>query len=173
VAAHGPVEGIIGQYLKPSEDTRKSSVVSRHGIELFEAGLFVDAQPTGVVYFLQACEIRVRIGARDGFAMAALVVHVFDELGMMVSALNSTEEGIEAFTMGPEHTFVYPVSRMSLMPGRYTVSIYVHRPHDGTRYLDAESYFDFEVLPALVPGGMLPYTHKHGVARFVDGCTLS
>ena len=172
VAANGPVNEIISEYLKPANDVRRSSVVSRHGIELFEAGLYTDSQPTGVVYFLQACEIRVRIGARDGFPLAALVVHVFDELGTMVSALNSNEEGVDAFTMGPEHTFVYPVSRMSLMPGRYTVSIYVHRPHDGTRYLEADSYFDFEVLPALVPGGLLPYTHSHGVARFVDGCSL-
>jgi hypothetical protein len=61
---------------------------------------------------------------------------------------------------------------MSLMPGRYSVSIYVHKPHDGTRYLEAESFFDFEVLPALVPGGLLPYNEGHGIARFVDGCRV-
>ena len=130
--------------------------------------------PASVVYFLQPCEIRIRIGSqKSSFAMAALVVHVFDEYGALVSCLNSTEEGIEAFTMGAEHTFVYPVKAMSLMPGRYTVSVFVHRPHDATKYLEADSFFDFEVLPALVPGGMLPYTRDHGVARFVDGCRLA
>jgi lipopolysaccharide transport system ATP-binding protein len=175
VAAQGDVNEIIGEYLKPAGAIQQKSVLSRHGIELFEAGLYrqAETQQAGVVYFLQPCQIRVRIGAKDGFPMAALVVRVFDELGSLVSSLNSTEEGIEAFLMGADHTFVYPISQMTLMPGRYTVSIFVYRPHDGTKYLEADSFFDFEVLPALVPGGMLAYTKDHGVARFVDGCELT
>lgn len=174
VAAQGSVDSVIGQYLKPVGESKRASVVSRYGIELFEAGIYFGAgEPAAaVVYFLQPCEIRIRIGARNSFTMAALVVRVFDELGAHVSSLNSTEEGVEAFTMGAEHTFVYPISKMSLMPGRYSVSILVHRPHDSTKYLEADSFFDFEVLPALVPGGMLPYSKEHGVARFVDGCTV-
>jgi len=174
VAAHGPGDGVINQYLKPEGGTQRSSVVSKHGIELHSAWLYSTGgeEPDNAVYFLQPCEIRIRIGAPGGFTMAALVVHVFDELGNHVSSLNSTEEGIEAFTLDAPRTFVYPVSRMSLMPGRYTLSIMVHRPHDATRYLEADSFFDFEVLPALVPGGLLAYTKDHGVARFVDGCRL-
>ncbi len=174
VAAQGPVDAIIGEYLKPTGDVSRASVISRHGIQLFEAGLYAGEEmtPASVIYFLQPCEVRVRIGSERGFPMAALVVHVFDEYGALVSCLNSTEEGIEAFTMGAEHTFIYSVKSMSLMPGRYTVSVFVHRPHDATKYLEADSFFDFEVLPALVPGGLLPYTKDHGVARFVDGCRL-
>jgi hypothetical protein len=104
--------------------------------------------------------------------MGALVVHVFDDLGTHVSSLNSTEEGIEAFTLGPSQTFIYRIQKMSLMPGRYSVSVFVHRPHDATKYLEAESTFDFEVLPAAVPGGLFPYTSNHGVARFVDACVV-
>ena len=175
VAGQGDVDTIINQYLKPVGDAKHESVVSRHGIELYEAGLYPGPNEPAVpvVYFLQPCEIRIRIGAKQGFAMAALVVHVFDELGTHVSSLNSTEEGVEAFTMGPEQTFTYPISKMSLMPGRYTVSILVHRPHDSTKYLEADNFFDFEVLPALVPGGMQPYSKNHGVARFVDGCSVA
>jgi lipopolysaccharide transport system ATP-binding protein len=175
VAAQGSVDSMIGHYMKPAQETSKATVTSRYGIELYEAGLYHGAggEPSAVVYFLQPCEIRVRIGAPGGFDQAALVVHVFDELGSLVSSLNSTEEGIEAFTLRGERTFVYPVARMSLLPGRYTVSVHVHRPHDATRYLEADSYFGFEVLPAVVPGGMLPYTKEHGVARFVEGCRLT
>jgi len=172
VAARGDVDATIGLYLKPNEEIQQASVVSRWGIELFSAGLYAGQgdEDAGVVYFLQPCEIRIRIGSREPFPMAALVVHVFDELGTFVSALNSNEEGLDAFTMGTEHTVVYPVPKMTLMPGRYTVSIMVHRPHDATKYLEADNYFHFEVLPALVPGVLLAYTHDHGVARFVDGC---
>ena len=175
VAAQGEVDSIIGQYMKPVEETVKSTVTSRYGIKLYAAGLFQgdSEEPSRLVYFLQPCEIRIRIGAPNGFDQAALVVHVFDELGTHVSSLNSTEEGVEAFTLGAEHTFVYPVRHMSLMPGRYTVSIAVHRPHDATKYLEADSFFGFEVLPAVVPGGMLAYTESHGVARFVDGCRVT
>jgi lipopolysaccharide transport system ATP-binding protein len=175
VASQGSVDSMIGHYMKPAQETSKATVTSRYGIELYEAGLYHGAggEPSAVVYFLQPCEIRVRIGAPGGFDQAALVVHVFDELGSLVSSLNSTEEGIEAFTLRGERTFVYPVARMSLLPGRYTVSVHVHRPHDATRYLEADSYFGFEVLPAVVPGGMLPYTKEHGVARFVEGCRLT
>jgi lipopolysaccharide transport system ATP-binding protein len=175
IAAQGPVDTIINEYLKVTGEATRASVVSRYGIELYEAGIYAPPSlaPRAVVYFLQPCEIRIRIGAKDGFTMAALVVHVFDELGNHVSSLNSTEEGVEAFTMGSEHTFVYPIRRMTLMPGRYTVSIFVHRPHDPTKYLEADTFFEFEVLPAVVPGGMLPYTKDHGVTRFVDSCHLA
>ena len=174
VAAQGSVDPIIGAYLKPSSDVRRESVVSRHGIRLFEAGLYRDSgsEHVGSIYFLESCEIRIRIGSESGFQMAALVVRVFDELGSLVSSLNSTEEGIEAFTLGGSHTFVYPISEMSLMPGRYSVSVFVYRPHDATKYLEADSFFDFEVLPAAVPRGLLAYTKEHGVARFVDGCRV-
>jgi lipopolysaccharide transport system ATP-binding protein len=175
VAAQGDVDKIIGDYLRPTSDVKQRSVVSKFGIELFEAGIYRtdEPDPAPAVYFLDSCEIRVRIGARQGFAMAALVVRVFDELGALVSSLNSAEEGIEAFFMGPNHTFIYPIRRMSLMPGRYSVSVFVYRPHDGTKYLEADGFFEFEVLPAVVPGGMLAYTKEHGVARFVEGCTLA
>jgi lipopolysaccharide transport system ATP-binding protein len=175
VAAIGPVDSVINQYLKPEGGMQRSSVVSKHGIELHAAGLYRSGseEPDNVVYFLESCEIRVAIGAPGGFPMAALVVHVFDELGNHVSSMNSTEEGIEAFTLGPRHQFTYRVGRMPLMPGRYSVSIMVHRPHDATRYLEADSFFDFEVLPALVPGGLLAYSKAHGVARFVDDCRVN
>jgi hypothetical protein len=174
VAAQGKVDTIIGDYLRPSVEVKRKSVVSRYGIELFEGGTYrpTELEAASAIYFLEKCEIRIRIGAKDGFAMAALVVRVFDELGSLVSSLNSTEEGVEAFSLGPSHTFVYPIQRMSLMPGRYSVSVFVYRPHDPTKYLEADSFFEFEVLPALVPGGALPYTKEHGIARFVDGCAL-
>jgi lipopolysaccharide transport system ATP-binding protein len=175
VAAHGNVETMIADYLRPSVDVKRQSVVSKYGIELFEAGMYRpgELEPAAGIYFLDPCEVRIRIGAKDGFAMTGLVVRVFDELGALVSSLNSTEEGIEAFSMGPSQTFVYPIPKMSLMPGRYSVSVFVYRPHDGTKYLEADSFFEFEVLPALIPGGMLAYTKEHGIARFVDGCTLA
>jgi lipopolysaccharide transport system ATP-binding protein len=149
-------------------------VKSRYGLELYEAGLYAgeSEEKVGFVYFLQACEIRIRVGAPDGFPMAGLVVRVFDELGVLVSSLNSPEEGIEPFTMGPSHTFTYSVPEMSLMPGRYSVSVFVYRPHDPTRYLEAENCFEFEVFPAVTPGGLLAYTKDHGVTRFVSGCKL-
>jgi lipopolysaccharide transport system ATP-binding protein len=174
VAAQGSVESVVSRYLTPEDGQRRQAVTSRHGITLYEAGLYVGSgpDPSNVVSFLQACEIRIRVGAKVDFPMAALVVHVFDELGTHVSSLNSTEEGVEAFTLSPSQTFIYRIKRMSLMPGRYSLSVFVHRPHDATKYLEADSAFDFEVLPALVPGGLLPYTSSHGVARFVDACMV-
>jgi hypothetical protein len=74
--------------------------------------------------------------------------------------------------MREERTFLFDINSMQLMPGQYSVSVYIYRPHDGQVYLEADSFFDFEVLPAVVPGGMLPYTHQHGVARIVNGCKL-
>ncbi len=174
VAAQGNVNAIIAEYLKPTTDGKQGAVVSRYGIDVLEAGIHdsADGGATSVVHFLQPCQIRVRIGAKQGFEMAALVVRVYDELGALVSSLNTSEEGIEAFHLGDSRTIVYRIAQMSLMPGRYSVSLYVYRPHDGTKYMEADSFFEFEVLPALVPGGQLPYTSEHGVARFVDGCEL-
>ena len=173
VAAQGSVDSIIGHYMKPAHESSRTTVTSRHGVELYDAGLYVDQLASSVVPFLTPCEIRVRIGASAPFPMAGLVVRVFDEMGALVSSLNSTEEGIAAFTLKEPSTFVYPISQMVLLPGRYSVSVYVYRPHDNTKYLEADSYFDFEVLPALIPNGRSPYTRDHGVVRFVSGCRLA
>ena len=174
VVLQGSVDSVVTQYMNPADGSGRSSVTSRYGITLFDAAIYDEAgkSPRGAIYFMEPCQIRVKIGASAGFAMTGLVVYVFDELGTLVSSLNSPEEGIAAFTMGPEQTFVYPIKEMSLMPGRYYVSVLVHRPHDPTKYLEADNVFDFQVLPALVPGGLLPYTENHGVARIVDGCWL-
>ena len=172
VAAQGNVDSIIAEYLKPDRAVAAAHKVSRYGIELFDAGIYGKGgdEPLQVVYFMEPCEIRISIGAAGGFAMTGLVVRVFDALGALVSSLNSVEEGIDAFSLGARHDFVYPVSKMSLMPGRYSVSVYVYRPHDGTKYFESDSAFSFEVLPALVPGGLSAYSAEHGTARFVDGC---
>jgi lipopolysaccharide transport system ATP-binding protein len=174
VKAQGDVEMVIGEYLRPNETALRSSVVSKYGIELHDAGIYApgSAEPLAVVYFLDPCEVRIRMSAADGFAMAALVVRVYDDLGSLVSTFCSCEEGVDAFTLRTEKTFLFNINSMQLMPGVYSVSVYIYRPHDGTVYLEADSFFDFEVLPAVVPGGMLAYTHNHGVARIVDSCQL-
>jgi lipopolysaccharide transport system ATP-binding protein len=174
VAAQGAVDDVIGAYLRSAVNGPRRRVVSRYGIELVDAGLYRlhEQEPSSIVYFLEPCEIRIQIGAKEPFDSAALVVRVFDELGNLISSLNSTEEGIQAFRMDANHTFVYNIEQMTLMPGRYSVSIFVYRPHDSTKYMEAESFFDFEVYPAVVPGGLLAYTKEHGVARFVSGCRL-
>jgi lipopolysaccharide transport system ATP-binding protein len=174
VKTQGDVETVIGEYLKPNESALRSSVVSKYGIELHDAGIYAPSgrDPLAVVYFLEPCEVRIRMSAAQGFAMAALVVRVYDDLGALVSTFCSCEEGVDAFTMREERTFLFDINSMQLMPGQYSVSVYIYRPHDGQVYLEADSFFDFEVLPAVVPGGMLPYTHQHGVARIVNGCKL-
>ena len=60
VAAQGEVDSIIGQYMKPAEETVRPTVTSRYGIELYAAGLFQgdSDEPSRLVYFLQPCEIR-------------------------------------------------------------------------------------------------------------------
>ena len=174
VKAQGDIETVIGEYLRPNETALRSSVVSKYGIELHDAGIYAPGgrEPLAVVYFLESCEVRIRMSAEKGFAMAALVVRVYDDLGSLVSTFCSCEEGVDAFTLTSEKTFRFDIKSMQLMPGQYSVSVYIYRPHDGTVYLEADSFFDFEVLPAVVPGGMLAYTHNHGVARIVDSCTL-
>lgn len=175
LAGQGGVDDMIRSYMRSAESTgARGGTVSSSGIDLFEAGLYLsgDIEPVNVISFLQSCEVRIRMGARDGFSMFGLVVRVYDELGTLVSSLNSCEEGVPAFTLGPDQTFVYAVPKMSLMPGRYSVSILVHRPHDPHKYLEADAYFQFEVMSAVIPGGSWAYTPSHGLARFVDGCVL-
>jgi len=174
VKTQGDVETVIGEYLKPNDAALRSSVVSKYGIELHDAGIYAPgaSSPLEVVYFLEACEVRIRMSAAQGFAMAALVVRVYDDLGSLVTTFCSCEEGVDAFTLKEPRTFLFGIKSMQLMPGQYSVSVYIYRPHDGQVYLEADAFFRFEVLAAVVPGGMLAYTHQHGVARIVDSCHL-
>ena len=57
------------------------------------------------------------------------------------------------------------------MPGRYTLSVFAFRPYDPAAYLSAERVRDFEVAPAVLPGGMWPYgveNRQHGLLRLAD-----
>ena len=66
----------------------------------------------------------------------------------LVSSLNSTEEGIAGLhAWAREHTFVYPIGSDDPDARPIFVSVFVHRPHDATKYLEADNFFDFEVLP--------------------------
>ena len=62
-----------------------------------------------------------------------------------------------------------------LIPGRYSLSVYAFRPYDPVAYLSAERVRDFEVAPAVLPGGMWPYgveNRQHGLVRLADAVEM-
>lgn len=174
VRSQGDVDTIVSEYLRPVERTARQSVMSKYGIELTDAEMLplTGERTTRALHFDEACELKISIGARENFAMAGIVVRIHDETGTLATTLCSPEEGIDPFMLGPQQTVRFHVPHMSLMPGRYSISVYVFRPSDGTAYLEAESFSDFEVLPAVVRNGMWPYLKLHGIARIADGCSI-
>jgi lipopolysaccharide transport system ATP-binding protein len=173
--AQGPVNEIVSEYLRPVVAREESATVrSRHGIELFEARLVPksDLKSSRPIHFDEPCELRIRIGADEPQASVAVVVRIHDEAGALVSSVCSPEEGIAPFVLGTQHTVRFDIPRMLLMPGRYFVSVFVFRPNDSTAYLEADGFTKFEVLPAVVRGGMWAYEHHHGLVRISDGGVL-
>jgi len=172
--AQGSVDSIVSEYLRPVERAGRRSVTSKYGIELTDAELvpLADSNTLRPLYFDEPCELRMTLGSRDDFAMAGVVVRIHDQLGTLASTMCTPEEGIDPFTMTRRQTIRFHIPKMSLMPGRYTISVYVFRPEDGTAFLEAEAFSDFEVLPAVVRNGMWPYQAHHGVARIADGVRL-
>jgi lipopolysaccharide transport system ATP-binding protein len=170
--AQGPVDSIVSEYLRPATQARNGgSVKSRHGIELFDAGIVPDGHDgcQSALHFDEPCELMVRIGAAADFGVAGIVVRIHDEMGVLVSSVCSPEEGVDPSPLAADQTLRFRIPRMSLMPGRYTLGVFVYRPNDGKPYLEADAYTAFEVLPAVVRGGMWPYQHQHGVVRIADG----
>ena len=169
----GPVQTAVTEYLRAAADTASSTAESAY-LRLGEVRISQeDMAETNTVIFHSPCAIHLHLEAKQALDNLALVVHLRDANDVHVASMCSPEEGHLPFSLaaGQRVSFQCRLDPVRLMPGRYSLSVFAFRPYDPVAYLSAERVRDFEVAPAVLPGGMWPYgveNRQHGLLRLAD-----
>ena len=174
---HAPVAEAAAAYLQAAGDftgcTAESDYLRLHEVRLSQD----DMENTNTVIFNTPADIHLRIEAKQPLDHLAIVVHLRDANEVHVASMCTPEEGHLPFKLEPGQAvnFRCRMTPVRLMPGRYSLSVFAFRPYDSTTYLGAERVREFEVAPAVLPGGMWPYgveNRQHGLARLMDTVEL-
>ncbi len=169
----GPAQNAITEYLRAATDAAGCSAESDY-LRLSEVRISqADMASTNTVIFNTAAEIHLHLEAKRTLDNLAIVVHLRDANDVHVASMCSPEEGHLPFDLraGKCVAIRCRLDPVRLMPGRYSLSVYAFRPYDPVAYLSAERVRDFEVAPAVLPGGMWPYgveNRQHGLLRLAD-----
>jgi lipopolysaccharide transport system ATP-binding protein len=172
---HGTTDEVLDLYAASSQRTPLTNTANASGLALIDVALF-DASNnvrTESPVFSRDYTLKVHLRADRPLTNASLRLKFFDDSGTKVSSIYSPEEGIAPFTMdGPAH-FTFSIPRLSLFPGRYTMSLEVARPNDPQQYLSVDNALVLEVQPAYIQDAIWAYEKSHGIARIADGGQLS
>jgi hypothetical protein len=100
------------------------------------------------------------------------VIQICNAFGETISSICTPEEGLAPFAINAEVNVTVHLKPLRLFPGKYRIDIFIFRPNDTTRYLDAEGALSFEVHPGVIAGGMWAYQSHHGYVRIADQVTV-
>ena len=170
---HSPAPAAVAEYLGSASTSTACSAESSY-LQLDEVRLSqADVENANTVVFDVPADIHFRIKAKQTLDHLAIVVHLRDANEVHVASMCSPEEGLLPFDLeaGKTVTLRCRMDHVRLMPGRYSLSVFAFRPYDSVTYLGAERIRDFEVAPAVLPGGMWPYgveNRQHGLMRLAD-----
>ena len=174
----GPAQTAITEYLRAAS-TAGGSVVESAYLRLDEVRLSQESmEDANTVVFNVPAELHLRVEARQALDNLAIVVHLRDANDVHVASMCSPEEGHLPFSLatGQSVSITCRMNPVRLMPGKYSLSVYAFRPYDPVAYLSAERVREFEVAPAVLPGGMWPYgveNRQHGLLRLADAVQMT
>ena len=172
----GSTEEAIDRYLNHTQsNTSVSTKVSKHGIELTKVNLY-EANTGYVTYspiFNRDYLLKIELVTKESITNVGLAVLVYNELGILVSAPCTTEEGIDPFVLNGTTEIIFELSKLQLLPGTYRISILVHRSGEQAPDLEAQDILSFEVQAAIVREGMQAYGKKHGIVRISNCASIT
>lgn len=175
VSFTGSADQAIEHYLRINQsNTPFSAKASSNGIELVNVH-FQDKQTGDIcqaTIFNRSYTLNLLFNAEEAITNVALVVRVFDEIGTLVSSICTPEEGVAAFVLSGRIEVSFNLPKLQLMPGQYSISVYVNRINDQKTYLEVEDACFFEIHPAIVMDAMWAYRQDHGIVRISDGCQV-
>jgi lipopolysaccharide transport system ATP-binding protein len=175
VSFAGSADQAIDHYLRINQgNTKFSAKTSSNGIELVNVN-FLDKQTGDIcqaTIFARDYNLNLLFNAEEAITNVALVVRIFDEVGTLVSSICTPEEGIAGFTLNGSVEVSFNLPKLQLMPGQYSISVYVNRINDPKTYLEVEDACFFDIHPAIVMDAMWAYRQDHGVVRISNGCQV-
>ncbi|MGH7215554.1 MAG: ABC transporter ATP-binding protein, partial [Tepidisphaeraceae bacterium] len=170
VVRHGAIEDVVTEYLTVKTKQEFAGRVSRHGLEVTDVALrdvendYETLSPSlGGDYVLT-----VGVRAHKPLAGGAMVVRIHDDVGTLVSTICTPEEGMGAFDYDGQAEVTFNLPSLQLLPGRYSVSVYMYRQMDAVCYMEVEDALSFEMQPAMMNGSGCAYDRHHGLVRVAD-----
>ena len=176
VAYTGGVDGAIERYMAAggTTDGRREFAEGPHGIRLVNLQLIDSATGRDTVSpsFAKDYRFVVDLDFARPHGSATLRVRVYDPYGVLVSSLDSAQEGVPPQRLSGLVRYEFNIPRLPLFPKSYSVGVSVSKPNDGTEYLTEDDALRFEVQPAIVHNGMCAYQGDQGYLRLADGVNL-
>ena len=173
--ASGSTAQVISKYVAPSTTLNLYDYKSKFGIQLASIGI-KDAEfreSTQVLNFNHDYILSISLKSEDLITKSGLVIKFYNQLGFLVSSICTPEEGIGLFDLKGVSQYDFRLSKLQLMPGQYSISIFVHRANDLQVYFEAENVFDFEVQGFHLQNAMWSYRQDHGIFRLVNTISVS
>jgi len=172
LAEKGNTPHIIHEYLDSKTSQPFEKLIGADGIELNEVAVR-DAQngsATDLLLFNQDYILTLSGYAPNRLDNGAVVVEVYNDIGVLVASVNSVEEGMDLFDYQGHFDISFSLPRIQMFPGRYTISIELRNLRE--IHLKAENALTFEIQPAMVNDAMWAYQKQHGVVRISNGGTV-
>ena len=177
LARHAPAQAAIAEYLQAASEFSGCSAESAY-LKLHEVRLSQDDMENTNTVVFHARRRSTSASKRS----SAWIIWPSSSISMTPTTCTSLpcahpRKGTFRSIWKPGQTvsFRCRMEPVRLLPGRYSLSVFAFRPYDPVTYLGAERVRDFEVAPAVLPGGMWPYgveNRQHGLMRLADAVEM-
>lgn len=169
----GAVEPVVEEYLRQKSSYDYVGKVNSHGLELTDVAI-MDAKngfPTETLLFNEDYQLRLEVRAHQLQKHGGIVARIHDDLGILVTSLCAVEEGIGVMDYDGTHEVVFNIPKIQLLPGRYSMNVYMYKLFDHVTYMECNDALSFEVLAAPVMGASKFYNRGAGLVRIGAGGT--
>ena len=114
----------------------------------------------------------LRLGAEEPFRRSVARIHIFDQEGGLISALESLAEGVDQFDITQTIEVIFRVRSLGLLPGTYSAGIALYAWGEEEPALSADACLSFDVVAATVNDAYWPYLREHGIVRLSHSAEL-
>jgi lipopolysaccharide transport system ATP-binding protein len=162
---------VVHKYLIAGAHSFSKTEINHYGITLLSVALFDEKTglKTNILFFNQSYTINIQIKSRNHYTNAGVVLRVYNANGSLVSSICSPEEGLTAFTLENTIEIIFSLPNLQLLPGQYTISVYIYRTLDSNTYLASEQAYSFEIQSQIVCNASCSYRRDHGIVRIANG----
>jgi len=173
--ASGGMRQVISKYVNSNATPNLYEYKSKFGIQLTHIKI-TDTnshESIKVLNFNHDYILSISLNSDNLITRSGLVVRFYNYLGLLVSSICTPEEGMELFDLKGLFQYSFKLSKLQLMPGQYSISLFVYRAHESQAYLEAENIFDFEIQGFNLKNAMWSYRQDHGVVRLPNSISVS
>lgn len=173
--ASGSMSQVISNYVNQSKMLNFYKYKSKFGIQLDQVGIrdITSHESIRILNFNHDYILSICLNSEELITRTGLVIRIYNYIGVLVSSICTPEEGIELFDLKGLFKYDFKLSKLQLMPGQYSISLFVYRANDSQAYLEAENIFDFEVQGFNLQNAMWSYRQDHGIVRLPNSISIS